>query len=441
MNYSQAISFLQSFPDLERGLPGTKPSRFLKMPLSTMVALLKSMGNPQNNTKTIHITGSKGKGSTATFITSILNKAGYKTALFTSPHLHSYCERIAFDLKPISENLFAEGITEIKPYIEDFDKNGHTISTFGILTALFFHLVNKVNPPINWQIVEVGLGGKDDLTNVFTKKEAAVITPISLEHTAILGPTKKDIAQNKAGIITPGSIVVLAPQQDINVIEVMKTICAKKNAELFIVDSSPPTKQTLPSLKMPGAHQITNALTATTLANALAKKDHKFTEQVIKDGLSSAYLAGRFEVIESGFGINTPIVFDGAHNNDSAHALANTLQAVFPNRPVLFILGTNQDKNLEDIWLELKDKACGIIATRSDNYRAIPSQEIKERLLACDPAAQITCTSTINEALETAKNYLLTINNSGTIICICGSLYLVAEAREKLLAKKTISSH
>ncbi len=433
MNYSQAISFLQSFPDLERGLPGTKSSRFLKMPLSTMVALLKSMGDPQNNTKTIHITGSKGKGSTATFITSILNKAGYRTALFTSPHLHSYCERIAFDLNPISENLFAEGISEIKPYIEDFDKNGHTISTFGILNALFFHLVNKADPPIDWQIVEVGLGGKDDLTNVFTNKEAAVITPISLEHTAILGPTKKDIAQNKAGIITPGCIVISAPQEDIHATETIKTVCAEKKAELLVVDSTPLAKQALPLLKMPGDHQITNALTAIALARALTKKGHKIAVEAIRPGLSSAFLPGRFEIIElrNNSDIIIPIILDGAHNNDSARALTNTLEAVFPNRPVLFILGTNQDKNLEDIWLELKNKACGIIATRSVNYKALPPEEIKQRILACDSTAQVVCSDNIDQSLGKANNYLM--NNNDKVICICGSFYLIAEARERLL--------
>ena len=143
MNYKEAISFLQSFPDLERGSTGSKAKgdRYLKMPVASMRSFLETIDNPQNQTKTIHVTGSKGKGSTATFITAILQSAGYKTALFTSPHLHSYTERIQFDLQPITEELFAQGLTELKPYIDKFEKADNVFSTFGILTALFFYLV------------------------------------------------------------------------------------------------------------------------------------------------------------------------------------------------------------------------------------------------------------------------------------------------------------
>ncbi len=456
MDYNQAIEFLQSFPDSERGLPGAKPGRHLKMPLSTMLSLLEVLGNPQNNTKTIHITGSKGKGSTATFITSILNKAAFKTALFTSPHLHSYTERIAFDLKPVDQDIFAQGVSKLKPYIEDFDKQGHIISTFGILTALFFYLVSKASPPIDWQIVEVGLGGKDDLTNVFARKEAVVITPISLEHTAILGPTPAAIAENKAGIITPNCLTVLATQQDVEVKKTIKNICASKNAQLFAVDDLPIDHKILPQLQMPGDHQIANALTASTLARTLSQKGHKISEKAIEDGLSSAFLPGRFEVIatsvrastttiysrttnsivKSDSDITIPIILDGAHNDDSARALATTLETVFPSKPVLFILGINQDKNLEDLWQALKNKACAIIATRSDSYRAVPPEEIRERLNAIDPNAQITCAKNIDQALEKTKSYLLDNNQNDSIICICGSLYLVAEAREILLGNQ-----
>ena len=263
MNYQQAIDYIQSFPDSERGLSGVKPSRNLKMPLSAMKEFLQGLGNPQNSAKTIHITGSKGKGSTATFITSILKAAGLKTVLFTSPHIHSYQERIAFDLKPISKEVFAQGIEYLQPFIDQFEKQGQPISTFGILTALYFHLVREGGslpagelvgadfvPPAgamdgrtccapanlpNWQIVEVGLGGKDDVTNVFEAKEAVIITPISLEHTAILGSSRSVIAENKAGIITPGCLVVLAPQADPEVVAVVKKICAQKEAKLIEV--------------------------------------------------------------------------------------------------------------------------------------------------------------------------------------------------------------
>ncbi len=349
MNYEQAISFLQSFPDSERGSAEHKADRYLKMSLSAMQSFLQSISNPQNSAKTIHVTGSKGKGSTATFIASILHKAGFRTALFTSPHIHSYTERIAFDLQSVTKNDFARGLTELKPSIDNFEKAGNVFSTFGILTALFFHLVKTSHPPIDWQIIEVGLGGKDDLTNVFDQKEAAVITPISLEHTAILGTTRKEIAENKAGIITPGCLTILAPQVNATVGETIKNICAQKQSQFIpVIDTNLPC-----SIQMPGKHQIDNAATALTLVKALQKKGHQITDEALKNGLSSVTLPGRFEIIKSPVltnNANSPtIVLDGAHNGDSAQALTQTLEDIFPGQSVTFIIGVNQDKNLEDI--------------------------------------------------------------------------------------------
>jgi dihydrofolate synthase/folylpolyglutamate synthase len=421
MNYQEAISFLQSFPDSERGSKDLKPERNLKMPLSSMLAFLKSIGNPQNFTKTIHITGSKGKGSTATFITAILQAAGFRTALFTSPHMHSYTERIAFNLQPISEDLFAKGVSELQPFIESFEKQGNTFSTFGIITALFFHLVKNVNPPMDWQIVEVGLGGKDDLTNVFAKKEAAIITSISLEHTAILGKTKALIAANKAGIITPNCITVVAPQTDnsFEVENVIKAACIQKHS-LYV----PVIKTSFPySLKMLGQHQIDNASTATTLAHTLKNQGHQISEQAVNKGLSSVHLPGRFEVLEKN------IVLDGAHNGASASALSKTLESSFPGQPIIFILGINQDKNLEDIYSALKNKIKTIIATKSDNYRSMPPEEIKKRILFYAPNTSISCTDNTKIALTRAQS----LQQTNDVICVCGSFYLVAEARQYLL--------
>ena len=472
MNYQEAIAYLQSFPDSERGLPGNKPTRHLKTPLSTMQLLLASMGNPQNRTKTIHITGSKGKGSTATFITNILQQAGFSTALFTSPHLHSYTERFAFDLQPISENEFAQGVTELQPFIQKFDEQGYALSTFSLLTALFFHLVSKAKPAIDWQIVEVGLGGQDDATNVFSHKEAVVITPISLEHTAILGESRQVIATNKAGIITPGCITILAAQNDPAVEKVISAVCLKHGADLITVSLASAASATTASrsatstsiststltstpspisgsistttnisqpLKMAGDHQIANALTAKTLAYALAKKGHKISDQDIERGLSCATLPGRFEIFPiapmRGVLPTHTIVLDGAHNGDSANALANTLKSVFPGKKITFIIGVNQDKNLEDIWLSLKDIAANIIATRSDSYRAMPPDSVKERILSCDAAATVCSTNNIDEAFVKATELTQASESrkDQNIICLCGSLYLVAEARTRLL--------
>lgn len=426
MNYQQAISFLQSFPDSERGTTGQRANRNLKMPVSAMRNFLERIGNPQNKRKTIHITGSKGKGSTATFISSILNKACFRTALFTSPHIHSYTERIAFDLRPVSEKIFCEGLADLKTLIHEFEKEGEVFSTFGILTALFFHLVEQSQPEIDWQIIEVGLGGRDDLTNVFDKKEAAVITPISLEHTAILGSTRHEIAENKTGIITPDCLTILSPQLDEEITALIENICLQKQSQFI-----PVTNKNLPcKIQMFGEHQIDNAATALALAKALQTKGHKISDQAISQGLASANLPGRFEIIDNN------IVLDGAHNGDSAAALKQTLQMVFPNQPVIFILGMNQDKNIEDIFIALKEKAKTIITTKSDNYRSLSPAEIKDRIIALNNQADINSTDNIKEALALAKSKQI----SNEIICICGSFYLVAEARELLTKNAQVAN-
>jgi len=287
MNYSEAVQFIQSFPDSERDSQG---SRGLTMSVDTMRALLNRLGNPQNGRHTIHVTGSKGKGSTCNMLGSILKQAGVRTASFTSPHLHSYNERIAIDLMPISNDDFVRGMNEIKPAIEaEIEAKSGYISTFGILTALFFHITNTLQPSVDWQIVEVGLGGRYDATNVFETKDMAIVTPISLEHIEVLGSSQTEIAMNKGGIITAGCTTILAPQKDASVRSVIGRQCHMVGADLVDVGSRPFKLKTqshdlsgqsftvespLGNLELKvsllGAHQVTNAVTAAIAAKVLA---------------------------------------------------------------------------------------------------------------------------------------------------------------------------
>ncbi len=481
MDYSQAIDFLQTFPDAERGNQGGQAPF---MPLESMKVLLNHLGSPQHGTRTIHITGSKGKGSTASFIASILKSSGYRTALFTSPHLHSYRERIAFDLQPISEAAFAQGVVEIAGLLEKEQSalSGLNLSTFGLLTALFFHLVNKASPKIDWQIVEVGLGGTNDATNVFQTKDIAVITPISLEHTAILGQTVSEIAKNKGGIITSGCTTVLAPQHDPSVQDVIKAICAERNSTLVAVDECyhcevlanknydqqfavmHDKRHNAYQIHMLGQHQVENATTAVAVAHCLQNPpkrnwEHadssqnsreqdpstKITESAIRDGLAQAQLPGRFEIFKPTDSRAATIILDCAHNQDSARALAHTITDIFPSHKCIFIIGVNQDKHLEEIHAELKGISREIIATASDNPRAMPASEIVSRLQHADSQLKITECKNISEALASADALAAASSAAASshakarlparyLICITGSFYLVAEAREQLLA-------
>jgi dihydrofolate synthase / folylpolyglutamate synthase len=445
MNFQEAMAFIQSFPDMERATFG---ARGPTMGLPSMKSLLARLGDPHKGTSTIHVAGSKGKGSTSTFIAAILSEAGLHTALYTSPHLHSYLERFAFDMVAISEETFARGTSEIQDLVRAEQAAGNTtISTFGVLTALFFHLVKTAPKKVDWQVVEVGLGGRYDVTNVFESKAAAVITPISLEHVEILGSTQTEIAANKAGIVVPHCLTILAPQLDpgariavgrrvhevdAELIDVAKKYKQKillqdKGGQSFVMEG--PNGPLELHIKMLGNHQISNAATAVATIWGLQHKGLlEVSDEAIARGLDKAMLRGRFEVIESK---GRTFVADGAHNHESAEALAKALKLNYPGRKCIFVIGVNNDKNISAIWKELVPLGKSVIATRSDNPRSMDPSQIAELLSdAGSVQGNPDITQSVPEAIERAYS----VAQPEDIICITGSLYVVAEARQCLLA-------
>lgn len=418
-----------------------------------MRALLNRLGNPQNGRRTIHVTGSKGKGSTACMIASILKDAGIRTATYTSPHLHSYNERIAIDLEPISDEQFVRGLMEIKPAIEAelAAKSGY-ISTFGILTALFFQITKNLQPAVEWQIVEVGLGGKYDATNVFDTKDLVIVTPISLEHIEVLGASQSEIAANKAGIITPGCTTVLSAQKDASVRNVIGRQCHMVDATLVDINSRPfklkPHSHELSGqsftidsplgnldlkITMLGAHQVTNAITAAIAGKVLAQKGVAIEDENIVDGLAHANIYGRFEIIPTTTGNGVPtVILDGAHNHESAAALASTLKSLFKANKCIFVVGVNNDKNINAIWRELRPLSKAVISTRSQSLRAMDPKQVADAVsFQSDPLS--AATDSVPEALKLAFESA----EPDDIVCVTGSLYVVAEAREFLLAEKS----
>lgn len=419
------------------------------MALDAMKSMLNRMGNPQNGRLTAHITGSKGKGSTSTMLASILHAAGFKTALYTSPHLHSYTERIAFDLNPVSEEEFVRAVEYVTPFVKEEQATGNVISTFGILTAVFFHLAQQAQ--VDWQIVEVGMGGRFDATNVFEHKELALITAISLEHIEVLGTNQSEIASNKAGIITPGCLVVLGPQKDPAVRSVIGRRASEQGADMIYVPktykikslSHDSTGQTFSMdamiggtmtlhTRMLGEHQVANAATAAASARALADRGQKITEEHIKLGLENAHIPGRFEIIErdDGNGKAVPIVLDGAHNHESAAALAAGLKALFSDRPCIFVIGVNRDKNVNAIWRELLPLSKMVIATQSTNLRAMDPEALAEQLSFQSSLSAVH--SKVTKSVDEAVDLAISLAEAGDIICVTGSLYVVAEARHHL---------
>ena len=441
MDYSEAIAYLMSFTDMERGF---QASASPTMSLASVRSLLSRLNDPHLGRGTVHITGSKGKGSTATMVEGILRRQGYTTALFTSPHLHSFTERIAFDGDAISPEEFAAAVDAIRPAVEAERESVHgNVSTFGILTALFFWLVRAQARPVQWQVVEVGLGGTFDATNVFDAPDVAVITPVSLEHTAILGSTPAEIAKDKAGIIKGGGAAILARQRDPEVVGVVRARCEAVGAELTEVGLSyeavskekfaygqsfvliGPSGERQMRTPMLGQHQIENAATAVAVAEALRARGHEISESAIIDGIAHARIPGRLEVM----GQAPLIVADGAHNAESAEALANALKSYFEWRRCFLVIGTLADKDVRAMGFKLAAMCELIVCCRLRSPRSMDPFAMIQEIGFLGPAA--VAEESMGDALDTALSHA----EPGDLVCITGSLYAVAEAREQLLGE------
>lgn len=444
MDYAEAIEYLMSFTDMERGF---QASASPTMSLDSVRSLLSRLNEPHRGRGTVHVTGSKGKGSTAAMIEGTLRRQGYSTALFTSPHLHSFTERIAIDGDAISPEEFAAAVDAIRPAIEAEKRSVHgNVSTFGVLTALFFWLVRAQARPVQWQVVEVGLGGTFDATNVFDAPDVAVITPISLEHTAILGSTPREIATDKAGIIKGGAACVLARQRDPAVVEVVRQRCEALGVPLtdvgatyeavvrekhvfgqsFLLKRPGGTLQM--RTPMLGQHQLENAATAVAVADALRERGHTISDAAIIDGVAHTRVPGRLEVM----GQAPLVVADGAHNGESAEALAQALKEYFDWRRCFLVLGVTADKDVRAIGFKLAGLADLIVCCRFRNARSMDPYQMIQEVGFLGPAA--VAEDSVGEALDTALSHA----EAGDLVCVTGSLYVVAEAREHILGESVV---
>lgn len=444
MDYAEAIDYILSFTDMERGFQASPDP---VMSLGSMRSLLSRLNNPQEGRHTVHITGSKGKGGTAHMIEGILRHSGHSTALFTSPHLHSYTERIRIGEDAVSMGEFAAGLGAIRAAV-DAEKgavNGN-VSTFGVLTALFFWLVRAQALRVEWQVVEVGLGGRFDATNVFTDTDVAVFTPISLEHTQILGNTTLGIASDKSGIIRPGSIVVVAPQHDPAVVDLLRDRTAEAEGEFIDVGASyrvePLEKHVYGQsfalhgpegtreLRTPmlGFHQLQNASTAVAVAEALRRRGDLVSESGIANGITRTRVPGRLEVMGSA----PAIVVDGAHNGESAAALVAALRDYLAFDKCAVVFGCTRDKDHLAIGRELAQIAGLIICTRINSPRTTDPGVLVEALAPL--GVQVVAAENLAAAMDIAMGF---VDERG-LICVAGSLYLAAEARERVLGESVV---
>jgi dihydrofolate synthase/folylpolyglutamate synthase len=402
---TQGLAWLFSLADQERGVgwnPRASPDAQWK--LGRTRALLDLAGAPDKRLRIALVAGTKGKGSTAAMLASILGAAGVRCGLYTKPHLQTYRERIRIDGQAVSEAAFEAAINRMRNYVARLPTAAGEPTTFEVTTALALDEFARDN--CDMAVVEVGLGGRLDATNA-TDPFVSVITSISYDHTAILGTTLGAIAAEKAGILRPHRSAVLAEQRPA-AMRALRHACRLIGANCQVVA---PTKLAVP---LAGAHQRQNAALAVAAAQLMTTVD----DDAIDAGLKRLRWSGRFEVI------NGTIVLDGAHNGASAEALAQTLTTYANGRPINLVVGINRDKDARAVLRPLLKQATRVWATQAaNNPRALPAADLAvecQRL-----GASVQAESELAVALTSAKAM-------PGVVCVTGSLMLVGQARATL---------
>jgi len=429
--YQEALDYIHQFVHYGR----RAQTQHRNMGLERMHRLLALLGNPQEGLHAVHIAGSKGKGSTAAMTEAILRAAGYKTGLYTSPHLHTFRERIRINGQLISRPEVIQLAEEIKPAVDEIGNP----STFELITAMaFLHFAHQ---HVDWAVLEVGLGGRLDATNV-VQPDICAITPLSYEHTDLLGHTLSLIAWQKAGIIKAGVPVVIAPQADearrvlldvaedtgVDLIEVaqhwhFEPVTHDLNGQSFRAWPlvAPQNARTY-RIKLLGTHQVVNATTVLALIERLRQKGAAIPDSAIERGLQTALWPGRLEILSE----KPALVVDSAHNRDSAEKLYSALCEWFPEHDKMtLIFGASRDKNISGMLEVLSPMADRIIVTQSYHPRAAAAADLVAQL----PAAardRVEIEPEIPDALTSAW----ATAGKNDLICVTGSIFVVAGVRE-----------
>jgi dihydrofolate synthase/folylpolyglutamate synthase len=437
LTYNQALEYLESFINYEKLAAPYDPR---KWKLERMHRLLSKVGNPHMNLNSIHIAGTKGKGSTAAMIDSILREAGYKVGLYTSPHLISFRERIRINGEMISEDQVCELVNQLKPYIEDVKKQsddiGH-LSFFDVYTTLGF--LYFVQEKVDFAVLEVGMGGRLDATNVVTPL-VSVITQISYDHMISLGYTLDAIAGEKAGIIKDNGYVITSPQEP-EAMKVIKDTCAEKNARLFEVGKHINFQKSEDSesrnlfnidgicgkyhnlyIPLLGDHQLINAATAVGALEILQFHNVIIPTEAVKTGLDKVKWQARVQVIRK----SPIIILDVAHNAASAKALKESIVNNFDYDKLILVIGGSIHKDIKGMGQHLCPITDNLILTKVDNPRAIEPEDMKTELAGiCN---NIITTPNTASALEKA----ISLADAKDLICITGSVYLAGEIMQIL---------
>ena len=416
MTYEEALSYIHSicWKGSKLGLDRTRE-------------LLGKLDDPQKELKFIHIAGTNGKGSTAAMLSSILEEAGYRVGLYTSPFINRFNERMQVNHQPIPDEELAALTEYVRPYA---DAMADSPTEFELITALA--MVWFARQKCDIVVLEVGMGGELDSTNIIDVPEAAVIAAMGLDHVKELGPTMADIARAKAGIIKEGGRVVSYggnPEAD----EVIAAVCRARNASLcqpdfsaivpgdFSLEGQTFSYKGWRGLRIPlvGAYQMNNAAVVLETVEVLRQRGWSVSDEAVRQGLADTRWPARFEVLRR----DPVFIVDGGHNPHGIRATAESLSRLFPGRKITFVTGVMADKDVEHILGLIVPLADQFFTVRPDNPRAMDAGELARRIEAM--GAKATACASVRDGVDRA----IQAEGPHGVACALGSLYMSGEVR------------
>ena len=443
----------QTYAEVEDALLSRWPETKLDPTLDRIETFMELLGDPQRTYPVIHLTGTNGKTSTARMIETLVVGLGLRVGRFTSPHLESMTERISLDGEPMSEEAFVTAFNDVAPYTHLVDQqHDHPLSFFETVVAMAYAAF--ADAPVDAAVVEVGMGGTWDATNV-VDAQVAVLTPIAVDHAKYLGQTPVVIAQEKVGVIKPGATVVAAAQSP-EVTQVILERCAEVGAtlareglEFGVTDRVPAVGGQMIGLQglrghydevflpLYGAHQAQNAALALAAVEAFLGGDDALDADLVREAFAEVTSPGRLEIIRR----SPTIVLDAAHNPHGAAAIVEALDDSFTFSPLIGVIGVMADKDYEGLLSEFEPVLAHVVCTQNSTSRSMPSSELAEVALGIFGQDRVSETPSLAEAIDQAA----TLAEAGGVfgeaigsggVLVTGSVVTVGEARAMLRSRR-----
>lgn len=431
MTFAQAMDYLETV-----GKSGSI------LGLDTIRELLRRLGNPQNRLRFVHIAGTNGKGSTLAYISTILTEAGYRTGRFLSPVIDTYCEKIQIDGEYISTQAVAAVTEVVKTACDDMAREGFSQPTlFEIETAMAF--LYFLNENVDVVVLETGMGGRDDSTNVIETTICSVITSVSMDHVGVIGNNLREIAECKAGIIKEGVPVVLYGQ-GAEVEDIVRAKCEEKGSPLVVTKKSDLVRKKnnlsgqvfdygeLKGMKtkLLGEHQLYNAAVAVETIKVLNEKGFAISKEQIRAGIEDTVWTGRFEVLCA----RPLMIMDGAHNPDGARAFAGAVREYLDGFTLIFIMGVLKDKDYPEMIRLTNGLADAIITIDPDNPRSLSDTELKDAIEQVKTRnIPVVAAGRIEAGVEMASQIAMQLHHEKTAIVAFGSLSFLGDLKKYLI--------